>query len=154
MHPNPLVPINNYIRDNSGYDTHRQYLGMSGINGCPRILYTNFLTGTTPSEISFRNAYRGYMFEREVKKILTAVGLFVPGSEKTLNAPWDKRFEGHTDGEDPDGDLVELKSVNSKAFAEIKESGKLRHREYWQVQSYMLYGPYAKGTTYFINTET
>lgn len=148
--------IDQYIREHCGLDQHRPYLGMSSINNCPRLQYHRYFNGIQPNDLTYRKCYQSYFYEREVKKILTATGHYKPGSERTLSMLFEgihTPFEGHTDGEDCSGNLIEIKSLHPRGFEEVVSTGKLKHPAYWQVQAYMLYGDYQRCTVWLANTE-
>lgn len=132
-----------YIQANSGYDTKRSYLGMSGINRCPRRLYDDFFRPSEPTAETYRNCYLGYLWEDEAKTILEGAGVYKPDSERELIAPFDKRFVGHTDGETTDGRLLEIKSVNARGLERVKQDGRVKSDHFAQVQTYMRYGGYS-----------
>jgi len=136
--------IREYIRDNSGYDVHRNYLGMSGINRCSRRLYDAYFNPSEPTEEAYRNCYLGYLWEWETRNILSDLRIYMPDSERELIASFDARFVGHTDGETTDGRLLEIKSVNLRGMDRIKEENRLKPDHYAQVQVYMRYGNYSQ----------
>jgi hypothetical protein len=153
MKNNKLYLISDYIKSNSNLDTHRPYVGMSSIADCPLALYNNFQNGIIPTHEGYQRSYQGYMYEREVKKILLATGLYQSDTDKELVAPFDSRFRGHIDGEDTFGNLIEIKSMSAVKFNKIKETGKLPYKIYAQVQAYLKYGNYTSATVYMVNTE-
>lgn len=134
--------VQGYIQANSNYDAKRSYLGMSGINRCPRQLYDNFFNPSAPTEETYRSCYLGYLWEDETKTILEETGIYKPDSERELIAPFDARFVGHTDGETTDGRLLEIKSVNARGMDRVKTEGRIKSDHFAQVQTYMRYGEY------------
>lgn len=145
--------VRNYIRENSSYDTQRNYLGMSGIARCPRRLYDDFLQPSKPTDETYRNCYLGYLWEDEAKNILEGSGIFKPDSERELIAPFDARFIGHTDGETIEGNLLEIKSVTAHALERIKEEGRAKRDHFWQVQTYMRYGDYSQALIAYVSRD-
>lgn len=151
---NVLPLIKDYIRRHSGLDAHRHYLGMSSIADCPVQLYLRYKQGMVVDDAGHRNAYRGYLFEREVKKILVGIGFMKPHSERELIAPFDARYKGHTDGESVEGNLSEIKSVSKEKFEIIKDSKKLFTKHYFQTQIYMKHGNYEASDVTIVVPET
>lgn len=140
MHFLPL--ITDYIRKHSGLEGNRNYLGMSQIADCPVQLYLRYKQGIKVDDAGHRNAYRGYMMENEIKKILQRTGVMKPLSERALIAPWDERYQGHTDGETVEGNLLEIKTMSKMRFDQLKESKRMPTKHYFQVQTYLKYGGY------------
>jgi hypothetical protein len=136
--------VRTYIQANSNYDVRRSYLGMSGINRCPRELYDRFFEPSKPTDETFRSCYLGYLWEDETRAILEDTHVYKPDSERELIAPFDPRFIGHTDGETEDGRLLEIKSVNARGMERIKQEGRVKLDHYAQVQTYMRYGSYGE----------
>lgn len=131
-----------YIQAHSGYDVKRDYLGMSGIGRCSRELYDKFFNPTQPTDEIYRGCYLGYLWEDEMKDVLEGAGIYKQNSERELIAPFDARFVGHTDGETKDGNLVEIKSVTSRALERVKQEGRIKREHFAQVQTYMRFGEY------------
>jgi hypothetical protein len=134
--------VQGYIRQHSGYDTKREYLGMSGIGRCPRELYDKYFDPAPPTDEHYRGCYLGYMWEDEAKDILEGAKIYKPDSERELVAPFDPRFVGHTDGETTSGDLLEIKSVTARAMDRVKSEGRIKPDHFSQVQTYMRFGGY------------
>ncbi|MDY6877342.1 MAG: hypothetical protein SWK90_14220 [Chloroflexota bacterium] len=81
------------------------------------------------------------MHQRDMVERLRGMGVLFK-EERELAAEWDERFRGHTDGELEDGTLLEIKSVSTGKFSEVKERKRAAQADYEQVQVYMLYGGY------------
>ncbi len=144
-----------HLRANSGLEQHRAYLGMSAISECPLELYRRFLGGQTLNDRAHAFCYLGYLFERDCKARLLAIGQYVAGSERELVAPWDARFQGHTDGETAAGDLLEIKSVSENRLLRIRQDeGRLPNEHFYQVQTYLRYGPYERALVVYVCRET
>jgi len=117
----------------------RDYLGMSRIADCPLALYREMMGQRiidVPTHLRF---YAGYLWERDVKARLQAVGLYAPGSERELIAGWDARFRGHTDGQ-IDGALLEIKSTHSGRLDYIRSTRRIPRAHFYQVQCYLRHG--------------
>jgi hypothetical protein len=145
-----------WLMRHSRFEPDRKYLGMCGIGKCALRLYRECLLGRR-AEVSpqtARRCYRGYLFEDDAHKRLAAAGVYRRGSEKEITAPWDARFRGHTDGETPDGDLLEIKSVNNDDYEMIMHNHRVLSDHYDQVQMYLLYGGYKHAVIAYIDTET
>lgn len=134
--------INTYIQKNSNFDTHRDYLGISKISGCPTRVYDEFKNGTTASEQTYRMCYAGYEQERLIFNMLNKIGFArLPSIEhREVVAPFDNRLRGHIDAETYNGDLLEIKSVSTFKFQKIIRAGTALDNHMVQVQLYMLYG--------------
>ncbi len=148
-----MQDINEYIRQHSGLDQRRDYVGLSSIGLCPAKIYDQYQNGVPTTDFHHRKSYQGYMYEREVKKILQATGRFREGSEREITAPFDSRVKGHTDGEDLASDLIEIKRIHPKGFEEAVATGRVSRKIFWQMQGYIRYGHYRKCTIYLVNTE-
>ena len=58
------------LREQSGLEQHRPYLGMSGIAGCPRKLYMEFMGGRKPpTDQQHWYCWTGYMHEAAVVRL-------------------------------------------------------------------------------------
>lgn len=146
--------IDNYISQNSGFDTKRVYLGMSSVGDCQRKQVQAFLNGMVPDMKTHRMAMRGYRMEKIANEILIGSGIMKPDSQRVLYAPFDKRLEGHTDGESVNGELIEIKSKIQRKFDEIVATGRLTSREFNQIQCYMKYGDYKEAIVFIICPES
>lgn len=149
-----LPLITEYLHTHSGLEAHRNYLGMSQIADCPTQLYLRYLQGMKLDDGGHRNAYRGYMIEGEMKKILTRIGVMKERSERSLVAHWDARYQGHTDGETLEGRLLEIKSLAKHKYEQVRESKKLLTKHYFQIQTYMKHGQYMGCDAVLICPET
>jgi hypothetical protein len=118
-------------------EQHRNYIGLSGIGDCPRVLYDKYMRQAGNAEHSPDQLlifYMGYAMEDDIVARLKAIGDYQPGFEISL---YDGLVKGHTDGVF-NGDLLEVKSV---ALAEyLPKDGKLPRRVSWQVQAYLTFG--------------
>lgn len=146
--------IYSHLRTHSGLDTKRKYLGMSGIAKCPRELFFDFVRGRQPNEQAHLYCYVGYLFERDVKARLGELGIYVPGSEMELVAPFDARFRGHIDGQTQDGMLLEIKSINEKAFELLLQTERAKPDHYLQVQTYMHFGTWTDAVIVYVCRDT
>jgi len=144
-----------HLRANSGLEQHREYLGMSAIADCPRVLYDRFVDGRSePSDRDHLMCYVGYLFQADVTKRMTELGLFRPNSERELVAEFDSRFVGHTDGELVTGQLLEIKSTDEVGFDKVKETQWLKFAHYRQVITYMRYGGYKQAIILYVARES
>lgn len=135
--------ITEYCVKHSGLETYRAYLGMSSIGDCPSKIYDRYFNGTDLSVKNHWNCYRGYLLEKDLKKILLRTGILMPESDKEIIANFDKRFRGHIDGEDRIGNLIEIKSMSHDKFLRLVDtSGKVPMRHYMQIQAYLCHGDY------------
>ncbi len=142
------------IIKNSKLDLIHKYIGMSQLHGCAQEIYKSYFFPMNPSYNDYRNSYRGYFFEREMKKILIESGVMEQDSERELFAPNSERISGHTDGETHDGILIEIKSVSQEKFERIRNDGKLPYKIFHQCNTYMGYGNYNKCKCIVFSTGT
>jgi hypothetical protein len=146
--------IMHYIRIHSGFETHRNYLGMSHLGNCPRKLYKDFVLGKNADDRIHLGAFSGYSMERIEKELLIGAGI---AREKTreLVADFDPLLRGHIDAETIDGDLLEIKSVNTYKFeTRIQQKNLALPEHFEQVQVYMHFGGYSKALIVYICRET
>ncbi len=150
------------IRQDSGLEPYRPYLGMSQIAKCPLQLYRE-LADARPrfqSDSDHQNCLRGYMYEARLIQLLTAAGIyrsFGPpnnNSVRELVADWDDRFRGHTDGETVDGELIEFKSMAHEKFEQCVKGNRVLFYHYAQVQCYLHYGGYSAANIVYVSTAT
>lgn len=124
------------LREKSGLEPRRPYLGMSGIGRCPRKLYRDFLEGRDqPGDQQHWYCWTGYLHESGI------IGL-LGGVEKEsveVVAEFDRRFRGHTDHR-MGPDLVEIKSVEWRKFCRVRESNQAEFDHLAQVQMYLRHG--------------
>lgn len=137
------------------FDEHedRRYLGMSQISKCPLYLYRMMVDGQErPAPQSLRYFHEGYLHEADILARMEKAGVPVEGVQRELVAPWDDRLRGHIDCE-LDGDLVEIKSVDSDRFNSVVDRGAFfDHMD--QCQMYMRYGGYEEALIVYKNRET
>ena len=141
---------------NSGLDQHRDYLGISKIADCPRRAFREYHNGPSLTPESHVMCYAGYEQERLVMEILERSGIARPPESinREVTSPFDNRLRGHIDGVAVDGSLLEIKSVNSRKFEKLFETGRALFPHYVQVQLYMRYGYFARALVVYRNRET
>lgn len=149
-----LHALMQHLREHSGFETDRNYLGMSAIGQCPRRLYDAFVNGQEPTMDIHRMCYIGYLFERDARQRMTEAGLYRPPRVAELIAPFDERFRGHADGETIDGDLLELKSVSEEGLERVAAKGRGKVEHWLQVQTYMRYGPWQNAVIVYISRDS
>lgn len=160
------------IRNTSGLEESRGYLGMSSIGRCAREQVTYFLRGRGfQSDKAHQTCKRGYLIEGEFKLMLAAAGVLkctaadhftladsngvvMLGFERELIAPFNPLFRGHTDGETEDGELFEIKSMTQDKFERAKMNGRITRDHDAQVQTYMRFGEYERAHVLYISSET
>lgn len=119
----------------SGYDEHRNYIGLSGIADCQRVIYRRYFNETPASqELKPRTRY-SYEIEANLIDRLNFIGIYKKG--KSIKA-YDGMVEGHTDGE-ISGSLLEIKTVPLMDYIPRE---RVPAKVYWQCQGYMYYGGY------------
>jgi hypothetical protein len=121
---------------NSGYDEHRPYIGLSGIGDCSLIIYRRFFNRIGASIESRLKTRYAYEIEENLKQRLRAMGIYSPGKEISI---YDGLVQGHTDGQ-IGKDLLEIKTV--PLTEHIPRNNEIPRKAFWQSQGYMLYGNY------------
>jgi len=144
--------IMNFIREHSGFETKRTYVGMSHLSECPAEQYTAFWDGLTETDYNHRMAYLGYALESVEREILFRSGV-LRSIDREIVAEFDPRVRGHIDGETMDGDLVEIKTVSTVKFEKVIESDKALRDHFSQVQAYMHFGGYRHAEIIYICRE-
>ena len=142
------------IMKDSGLDQHRNYLGISKLHDCPCKVYREYFAGVTTSEQAHRMCYAGYHHEENVIRLLQRAEISVMDCGMEIASPLDSRLRGHIDGRTPDGDLIEVKSVNPDKFRRISEDGRAAYAHYAQVQMYMKYGGWRRAHLIYRNRDT
>ena len=132
---------------NSGHDAHRDYIGLSGIIDCERVIYRRYFERKDiPTEAKLKTKIT-YELESALRNRLIEMGLAKSGIEINV---FDGMVKGHTDGEIK-GCLLEIKTV---AQADHLPNGKVPARVYWQVQAYMYYGEYRSAYVIYLDRST
>jgi len=143
-----------HLRENSGLEAHRPYVGMSAMAECELELYRRYLGPRPVTDYQHAMCYLGYLFERDLKTRLADLGYYRPGSERELLAPFDDRFRGHTEGETVEGALLEIKSVTENKLMRIRRDSRLPDSHFYQVQTYLRYGPYDEAVVVYVCRDT
>lgn len=133
--------------DEADRSSPRDYLGMSQIGKCPKRIYLDLVEGReelTPE--ARRRCHEGLVHQADVIARIEAEGIKIVNRDRELEAldgRFGRRFLGHIDGE-IDGDLLEVKSLESwEGLDWIRKFGP-RDRDKEQCQAYMRYGGYAR----------
>lgn len=144
------------LREKSGLEKQRNYLGMSGIGQCPRKLYSDFVEGRTgASDQQHWYCWTGYLHEAAVIKLLAEEQGGGGAGEKELLrqvevvAGYDERFRGHVDYVLSER-VIEVKSVGWEKFLKIREDGWPQYEHRCQVQMYLRHGGWARGLVIYI----
>jgi len=120
------------LREKSGLEAARPYLGMSGIGGCSRKMYREFVEGRQiPSDRDHWYCWTGYMHEAAIINLLG-----ITQQRREIVAAFDQRFKGHTDFEVGDT-VVDIKSVGWEKFLRLQFGEEISHNNIAQVQMYM-----------------
>ena len=127
-----LMMHQNYLTDNNA--EVRNYLGMSGIGGCPREQYMRMVNPQPPDERLIWYGFVGYAFEDIVCRWLGG-----EQDRRTLVANFDSRYRGHTDYS-IGNTLVEIKSVSWTKYCRIWSKREPVQYNVDQCQAYMEHG--------------
>lgn len=141
-----------YIRERSGFETRRTYVGMSHLGDCPADLWVDYQNGLEATEYNHRMAYLGYALEKVIKDILRGAGILASDGCEIV-ASFDNRVRGHTDGETTDGDLLEIKTVSKRRFECVLETGRALGDHFQQVQAYMHFSEYRHAEIVYVCRE-
>jgi len=133
------------LRQKSGLEHHRLYLGMSGISQCPHKLYREFLGGRKPpTDQQHWYCWTGYLHEAAIMNLLG-----VKQASIEVVAGFDARFRGHVDH--ADGTIVyECKSVGWDKFNRIRDDGQPQKEHVEQVQMYLRHGGWQTAQVVYI----
>lgn len=146
--------IMQYIRTHSGFETRRDYLGMSHLSDCPRKLYNDFVNGQIADDRIHMGAFAGYSIEAIEWKLLLEAGIIKGDLNREIVADFDPLLRGHIDSETIDGDLLEIKSVNTRKFQMVLTDGHPIKEHIEQVQTYMHFGEYKRALIVYVCRET
>lgn len=135
-------------------DQHRDYLGISKIGHCPRAMYDEYMHGQGLTESTHRFCYAGYHQEDDILRLLRASGIAVLENGMEVCHPLESRIRGHIDGYTVEGDLIEIKSLNSAKFQRVREDGRAQYKHFAQVQLYMRYGGWKQAFVIYRNRDT
>lgn len=143
----------------SGLEQKRDYLGMSQIARCPRLLYRMLTEGRAEEELDAQQhwyCWIGYLWEKAVVGLLwdeaveNLLNPDIPAQVSVMSqnvevvAIFDQRYRGHVDFEmDVDHGvmaLVEIKSVYWGKWNRIRAQGRPELEHVAQVQAYMQHG--------------
>lgn len=149
--------IDDHLIQHSKLEPKRDYLGMSVIGKCPRVVVRKYLYGENDLSLrSHQAAYEEYLIEADLLFRLQNIGIAktLQPEEKEVVAPFDARLRGHVDGETVDGDLLEIKTVTVAKFEKVKSSHLALTDHFAQVQLYMKYGRWQKCWIVYVCRDT
>lgn len=124
----------NWTVQNSGFETQRSYIGLSGIGDCEKKIYNRTLFGQNAKVDEHLLTRLSYELETELIYRLSSLGVYSAGEEIRL---YDGLVQGHTDGVIARTDVLEIKTLPREQW--FPDQSRLPHRLYWQVQAYMHY---------------
>jgi hypothetical protein len=134
----------NWTVQNSGYDEHRSYIGLSGIADCSLLIYRRFFNHTGASMESQLKTRYSYELEKNIQERFKGLNVYSPGKEISL---YDGLVKGHTDGEILNN-LLEIKTV--PLFEHIPRSAReISRKIFLQCQAYMMYGNYEQAVVIY-----
>ncbi len=120
---------------NSGYEDHRQYIGLSGIGDCERVIYDRVRNGSRGQPVAEHLKTRlSYECEGLLVARLRALGVYGAGESISLHGGL---VQGHTDGVILPNALLEIKTVQREDW--LPQNYRLPNRVFWQVQAYMTF---------------
>lgn len=142
------------VEQNSRYEVKRNYLSMSRIGECARVLYFEYLDASIPYYQSYAGAFLGYTFEDIVAKWLIDLKILDPGTRGFELSAFDGKFKGHTDGLTFQRELIEIKSLNEKKFDRVRQDVKVPVKNFLQAQTYMYHGNFSEAIIFYVCRET
>lgn len=155
--------LEHYTVRNSGHEDQRNYLGMSQISKSEEELL-RICTGDQwlPGLRDHLRLALGHVFEADMKDRLEGVfsdlGIEVYSLEgETLEADFDSRFKGHTDGWlkwQGEEVLIEIKSTFDEKLQRIISERRIPRSDYDQVQMYLHHGGFQRAFVIYIARET
>jgi hypothetical protein len=119
----------------SGYEDHRNYIGLSGISDCPKVIFRRFFNSYAIQVKEHLRTRYSHEIEGVIKDRLRKMGVLEIGQEISA---YQGMVRGHIDGEISEK-LLEIKTV---PLAEYLPVGGVPRKVFWQVQGYMCYGGY------------
>ncbi len=145
----------------SGHDAHRQYIGLSGIGDCPRLIYHRVVHGTPATTEEKLKFAIGYELERALRERLRGVGVmdWPHGNQYLVQSPGGVAC-GHIDGCLNDGDLVEFKTIAREEWLPYEDrtvcdsAPKPWRRILHQVTAYMHFGGFSRGHVVYLARDT
>lgn len=120
------------------------YIGLSGIADCERVIYDRYMFGDPHGVPARLKDALGYDLEADLIKRLVEMGLYRPVTGISLH---DGLVQGHPDGE-VGGDLLEIKTISLAAW--LPEPPRLPTRIFYQVQAYMAYTGYHRAHVVYL----
>ena len=137
---NPSRPKNHEERD---------YLGMSGIAGCPYQQYLRLVDPPKPNDRMRWYAWTGYTHEAAIIELIEGAGIEgAKQGEQDIIADFDDRFRGHIDycvGRT----VIDVKSVYYKKLVNVAYDGP-PFENVAQMQMYMAHGNFANGILIYV----
>jgi len=119
----------------SGYEDHRNYIGLSGIGDCPKIIFRRYFNSSVIQVKEHLRTRYSYEIEGIIKERLRKMGILAIGKDISAHLG---RVQGHVDGVVA-GKLLEIKTV---PLAVDLPFVRIPWKVYWQVQGYMHFGGY------------
>lgn len=122
-----------YTVAHSFHEDQRDYIGLSGIGNCDRVIYDGYKNGNHVGD--FKKLLHRMAYELEASLIyrISELGIYEPGKEISL---YGGLVQGHTDGF-VNGDLLEIKTIEREEW--IPVPGRLPNKVFYQVQAYLHY---------------
>lgn len=143
-----------------GAASRRDYISMSQIGECPRVLYDQLVA---PDKARPTGKERLFALDKELKagvrERLHSAGLLSIFSTREILAEFDgapePRLRGHLDGEFTDGVLLHVKPCLFDVLQGIRESDahRIPRRHYEQIQMYMRHADYERGRIVYVARE-
>jgi hypothetical protein len=135
-------------RVSSRHVERRDYIGLSGIADCERVIYDRYMFGDPHQTHARLKDALGYDLETALIQRLTALELYRPAPAIYL---FDGLVQGHPDGE-VGGDLLEIKTVPMESY--IPEYTRLPVRVFYQVQAYLAFTSYQHAHVVYLARDT
>jgi hypothetical protein len=135
-------------RVSSRHQERRNYIGLSSIGECERVIYDIYTHGVPHSTRERLKDAMGYALEEALVARLIEMGLYRAANPIVL---YDGLVQGHPDGE-VEGDLLEIKTIECAKW--LPEPPRLPNRVFFQVQAYMHFAGYQRAHVLYLARDT
>lgn len=137
----------------SGYDTHRDYIGLSQLHKCSVEIWNAYWEGNSANLQQKLLCYKGYQMEHDLCNRLSAIYPegFEVGAVRTIMA-YDGLVQGHPDGY-LHGYPLDIKTVDDERFIPTNLRT-MPYRVRLQMQAYLFFLPASFGYVVYESRDT